>query len=175
MPNAQYFGGTLRRMKLNVSGMKNPLARPLKNCIVRSDVRFGEKGVMIEITAKAIELPIRARRGPKVAPIQTAMTVTNICAAVCAVVIQAPSSNPACTAPRMSARPNEEKRVLRVEMNVPMSTATSPSQGMAVGGVGIVGAMTPREEVRRGSAGCPEDAWMGVLISACDPPRQRLR
>ena len=95
------------------------------------------------ITANAMEAPIRTRRGPKAAPIQTAMIVTNICAVVCAVVIQAPSSNPACTAPRMSARPNEENRVLRVEMNVPMSTANSPSHGMEVGGETLAGAMMP--------------------------------
>ena len=53
---------------------------------------------------------------------------------VCAVVIQAPSSKPAPTAPRMSARPKVESRPFKVEMNVPMSTASSPSQGMEVGG-----------------------------------------
>ena len=166
MPNGQYFGGVLSRMKLNVSGMKNPLARPSRNCIVRSVGRFGEKGVMSMITAKAIEAPIRTRRGPKAAPIQTAMMVTNICAVVCAVVSHAPSSNPACTAPRMSARPNEENRVLRVEMNVPMSTATSPSHGMEVGGEMLAGAMMP--------AGGPEgSACAGTLICAYDPPRKR--
>src|SRR5580700_9572579 len=70
------------------------------------------------------------------APSQTATSVINICATVWAVVIHAPSSKPACTAPRMSAIPSDDTRVVRVEMNVPRSTAKSPSQGMEVGGGG---------------------------------------
>src|SRR3984957_13131916 len=140
MPNAQYLGGMLSNMKLKVSGMKNPVARPPRNCIVNSVGRLGEKGVSREMSANATEAPINTRRGPKVAPIQTAGIVTSIWAAVCAVVIHAPSSNPAPTAPRMSARPNVDNRPFRVDMNVPISTAMSPSQGMEVGGDGRVGA-----------------------------------
>src|SRR5258708_36164179 len=136
MPKAQYLGGMLSNMKLKVSGIKNPVARPPKNCIVNNVGRLGEKGVSKDMSANAMEAPIKTRRGPKVAPIQTAGTVMSIWAAVCAVVIQAPSSNPAPTAPRMSARPNVDNRPFRVDMNVPMSTATSPSQGMEVRGGG---------------------------------------
>src|SRR5271169_602088 len=74
----------------------------------------------------------------------------NIWATVCAVVIQAPSSNPAPTAPRMSARPNVDRRPFKVDMNVPMRTARSPSQGMDVGGDGSVGAITPEPETGAG-------------------------
>src|ERR1700675_2236829 len=143
MPKAQYLGGMLSNTKLKVSGMKNPVARPPKNCIVNNVGRLGEKGVSKEMSANAMEAPIKTRRGPKVAPIQTAGTVMSICAAVCAVVIHAPSSNPAPTAPRMSARPNVNSRPFKVEMNAPMSTANSPSHGIAVAGDGSVGADRP--------------------------------
>src|SRR5882762_641099 len=140
MPKAQYLGGMLSNMKLKVSGMKMPDAKPPKNCIVNKVGRFGEKGVNREMSANAMDAPINTRRGPNVAPIQMAGTVISIWAAVCAVVIHAPSSNPAPTAPRMSARPKVDNRPFRVDMNVPMSTARSPSHGMEVGGDGSVGA-----------------------------------
>src|SRR5271169_6664402 len=143
MPKAQYLGGTLSNMKLKVSGMKNPVARPPKNCIVNSVGRLGEKGVSKEMSANAMEAPINTRRGPKAAPIQTAGMVMSICAAVCAVVIHAPSSNPAPTAPRMSARPKFDSRPFSVDMNVPMRTATSPNHGMELGGVASVGCDRP--------------------------------
>src|SRR5271155_6034858 len=95
------------------------------------------------MNANAMDAPINTRRGPNVAPIQTAGIVISIWAEVCAVVIHAPSSNPAPTAPRMSARPNVDNRPFKVEMNVPMSTAISPSHGMEVGGDGSVGAVRP--------------------------------
>src|SRR5271170_3156712 len=139
MPNAQYLGGVLSNMKLKVRGMKNPDANPPRNCIANSVGRVGEYGVNREITANAMEAPINTRRGPKALPIQTAASVMNIWAVVCAVVIHAPSSYPAPTAPRMSAKPNVESLPLRVDMNVPMRTARSPSQGMDVGGEGRVG------------------------------------
>jgi len=140
MPKAQYLGGMLSNMKLKVSGMKKPDAKPPKNCIVSKVGKFGEKGVNKEMSANAMDAPINIRRGPNVAPIQMAGTVMSIWAAVCAVVIHAPSSNPAPTAPRMSARPKVDNRPFRVDMNVPMSTARSPSHGMVVGGEGSVGA-----------------------------------
>src|SRR6266404_6009243 len=74
------------------------------------------------------------------APSQMATRVISICATVWAVEIQAPSSKPACTAPRMSASPRVERRVLRVEMKVPSSTAARPSHGMDVGAGGDVAA-----------------------------------
>jgi hypothetical protein len=43
----------------------------------------------------------------------------------------------------MSARPKVESRPFKVEMNVPMSTASSPSQGIDVGGEASVGAEIP--------------------------------
>src|ERR1700758_2480173 len=114
-----------------------------------------------------MEAAVRTRRGPKAAPIHTAGTVTNIWAAVCAVVIHAPSSNPAPTAPRISARPNEERRVLSVEMKGPRSTARSPSHGIAVGGVASVGATMPGE-----GACAAADPWGGTFIAAADPWRR---
>src|SRR5580700_2883667 len=140
MPNAQYFGGMLSKMKLRVSGMKKPLASPPRNCIVMSIGKLAQYGMSNEITAKVIDAQMRTRRGPYAAPIHTAMRVTNIWATVCAVVIQAPSSKPAPTAPRMSARPKVDSRPFKVEMKVPSRTATSPSHGIEVGGDGIVGA-----------------------------------
>jgi len=149
MPKAQYLGGMLSKTKLKVSGMKKPDARPPKNCIVNNVGKFGEKGLSKEMSANAMDAPINTRRGPNVAPIQTAGTVMSIWAAVCAVVIHAPSSNPAPNAPRMSASPNVDNRPFKVDMNVPMSTATSPSHGMEVGGDGSVGAV--RTEPGRGA------------------------
>src|SRR5277367_3804026 len=126
--------------------MKKPDARPPRNCIVNNVGRLGEKGVRREMNAKAMDAPIKTRLGPKVAPIQTAGTVMSIWAAVWAVVIHAPSSKPAPTAPRMSARPNVDNRPFKVDMNVPMSTATSPSHGMEVGGDGSIGAVRPEPD-----------------------------
>jgi hypothetical protein len=88
-----------------------------------------------------MDAPIKTLRGPKVAPIQTAGSVISIWAAVCTVVIHAPSSNPAPTAPRMSARPNVDNRPFNVDMNAPMSTAINPSQGTEVGCAGSDGAV----------------------------------
>src|ERR1700730_18718611 len=74
------------------------------------------------------------------APSQIATRVISICATVWAVEIHAPSSKPACTAPRMSASPSVDRGVWRVEMKVPSSTAVRPSQGKEVGGGGTVAA-----------------------------------
>src|SRR5882672_7973014 len=74
------------------------------------------------------------------APSQIATRVTDIWPTVWAVDIHAPSSKPACTAPRMSASPSVDSRVLRVEMKVPMNTAVMPSQGNVVAGAGTAGA-----------------------------------
>src|SRR6201987_4105412 len=115
-----------------------------------------------------MEADVRTRRGPKAAPIHTAGTVTNIGAAVCAVVIHAPSSNPAPTAPRISARPNEERRVLSVEMKVPRNTARGPNHGIEVGGDASVRATMPGE-----GAGAAGDAWKGIFIPVGDPSGRR--
>src|SRR5271163_2690104 len=146
MPSAQYLGGVLSSTKLKVRGIKQPDASPPRNCIVSSMGKLGTKGVSNEITANEMEAPINTRLGPKEAPIQTAGIVMSIWAAVCAVVIHAPSSNPAPTAPRMSARPKFDNRPLSVEINVPIRTATSPSHGMEVGGDGSIGAVRPEPD-----------------------------
>ena len=92
--------------------------------------------------------------------------VTNICASVCAVVIHAPSSKPAPTAPRMSARPKVDNRPFRVEMNVPMSTARRPSQGMRVGGA-------RRRAVRAGTAAAGAVRAHQCSLLCGRPPRPR--
>src|SRR3981081_505878 len=74
------------------------------------------------------------------APSQIATRTISICATVWAVEIHAPSSKPACTAPRMSASPRDDRRGVRGEEKVPSSTAVRPSQGMEVGGGGDVAA-----------------------------------
>src|SRR5580698_439885 len=129
IPYAQYLGGVFSSTKLSVSGMKKPEAAPPRNCSASSQLKVVAEGVINEITAKEIEAAISTRRGPKMAPNPTAAKVTDICATVCAVVIHAPSSKPAPTAPRMSASPKVDSRAFRVDMNVPISTATSPSHG----------------------------------------------
>src|ERR1700730_4089142 len=63
-------------------------------------------------------------------PAQTAIGVMSICAVVWEVVIQAPSSKPAWTAPRMSPSPNVESLPVSVDMKVPSSTAEIPNQGI---------------------------------------------
>src|SRR5580700_9520348 len=100
--------------------------------------RLIENGSISAMKAKAAAASSRTLRGPNTVPIQIAIGQTSICAMVCEVVIQAPSSKPACTAPRMSASPNEDRRVFSVEMKVPSRTAVKPSQGIFVGGGGAV-------------------------------------
>src|SRR5271167_4241547 len=152
-------------MKPSVSGMKHPVARPPKNCIIKGIGRLVQNGVSNEITAKPIEAAINTRRGPKAAASQIETRVINIWAEVCAVVIQAPSSNPAPTAPRISDSPKVDSRPLRVEMNVPSSTPRRPSQGIFAGGVIPCGETTSEGVASR-----------GVLIFAtrrerrCSPP-----
>src|SRR5712671_3884689 len=104
------------------------------------------------------------------APSQIATRTISICATVWAVEIHAPSSKPACTAPRMSARPSVDRRVLRVEMKVPSSTARRPSQGMDVGAGGDVAAAA-------GGAALPPVAGLAVgsLIDAHPSAYQQLR
>src|ERR1700738_2413070 len=96
------------------------------------------------------------------APSQIATRVISICATVWAVEIHAPSSKPACTAPRMSASPSVDRRVLRVEEKRTSSTAARPSQGMEVGGGGDVaagaaagGSAAPPTGAARGEAPAP--------------------
>src|SRR5580704_14546568 len=139
MPNAQYLGGVLIRIKPSVRGIKNPDANPPKNCMVSNMGSVAESGVSNEITANETEAQIKTRRGPKAVPIHIAASVMNICATVCAVVIHAPSSIPAPTAPRISARPKVDRRPFNVDMKVPIKTAIIPSQGMVVGGDAGVG------------------------------------
>src|SRR3981189_547085 len=82
-----------------------------------------------------------------------AIGATSIWPTESAVVIQAPSSKPACTAPRMSARPNEESRVVNVEMNVPSNTANSPIQGIPVAGAGAAAGAAEACAAGAGAAG----------------------
>src|ERR1700733_11790624 len=164
MPYAQYLGGVLSSTKLKVSGTKNPDARPAENCRASRVGRLGENGVRIEITPKATAAMNRTRREPYAVPIQTAAGATSIWAADCTVVIQAPSSNPAWTAPRISASPKVESRPFSVEMNVPMSTANKPSHGIWVGPGGKPGG--PGGAARGGSgAGGAGSAWGGLPSS----------
>jgi len=86
--------------------------------------------------AKIVAEIIRTRRGPKTPPSQAETGPIIICPTVKAVGIQAPSSNPAWTAPRTSARPNVVSRLLSVEMTAPSRTAATPMSGRAV----IIGA-----------------------------------
>jgi hypothetical protein len=73
----------------------------------------------------------RTRRGPNAPPSQAEIGPVIICPTVKAVVIHAPSSKPACTAPRTSARPNVVMRLSSVEMTAPKSTASTPMNGRA--------------------------------------------
>ena len=61
---AQSLGGMERRMKLSVSGMKQPELRPERNCMRRIPERFPAKGVTKEVTAKDKAAAMRIRRGP---------------------------------------------------------------------------------------------------------------
>src|ERR1700730_2561781 len=96
------------------------------------------------------------------APSQIATRVISICATVWAVEIHAPSSKPACTAPRMSASPSVDRRVLRVEMKVPSSTAVRPSQGKEVGGAGNVAAGAAAA-APAGGRGTPRGAAVSLI------------
>src|SRR5262249_23105853 len=142
-------------------GMKKPVASPPRNWNTNSVGRFGAKGSMSDMTANAPAAPIRALRVPKITPSQMETKVTNIWATVWDVVIQEPSSNPACRAQRMSARPREESRVLSVEMKVPNRTPVRPSQGKEVAMGGMAGG-----GVGPGAAG---GSLIGAHPSACPP------
>src|SRR5204863_4223201 len=61
--------------------------------------------------------------------IHAAAGVTIIWAAEKIVLIQEPSSKPNPSAPRISARPCVVSRTLRVEINAPIITATTPAAG----------------------------------------------
>ena len=74
---------------------------------------------------------VRTRRGPNTPPSQAEGGPIIICPTVKAVVIQAPSSKPAWTAPRTSARPNVVMRLSSVEITAPKSTASTPMNGRA--------------------------------------------
>jgi hypothetical protein len=77
---------------------------------------------------------------PTTVLIHAAAGVTTICAAEKIVLTHDPSSKPRLSAPRMSARPCVVIRALRVEMNAPTNTATTPMTGYSrrlVAGSGI--------------------------------------
>src|ERR1700722_4408687 len=95
MPNAQYFGGMFSNTKLKVSGMKKPEASPPRSCMARKVGKVSQNGVNNDTNANKREVQINTLRAPKAPNMQAARRVTNIWATVCAVVIQAPSSNPA--------------------------------------------------------------------------------
>ena len=67
--------------------------------------------------------------------IHAAAGVTTICAARKIVLIHDPSSKPRPSAPRISARPTLVSRTLRVEMNAPTITATTPITGYSERGI----------------------------------------
>ena len=66
---------------------------------------------------------------PNTTPSQVAIGPMHICPTVAAVVIQAPSSKPACTAPRRSASPKVVMRVNRVEITEPEQHRRDPDDG----------------------------------------------
>ncbi len=98
--------------------------------------RLGENGSINETTANAAAASSSTLRVPYMPPIQMAIGAMSICATACDVVIQAPSSKPACTAPRISESPKVDRRVFTVAMNVPINTAPSPNHGMVIAVVG---------------------------------------
>src|SRR5579871_5982389 len=132
---------------------------------------------MNEMTAKAAAASMSTLRVPKMAPNQMATRVTSICATVWEVDIQAPSSKPAWTAPRMSASPRLDSRVLRVEMKVPIRTAVRPSHGneVAGGGGGVVGAIVAGGEVDISShpTGCRRSRLPTYRGGVCRRGRRR--
>src|SRR6266404_6248834 len=94
--------------------------------------------------AKIAPVHSNTRRVPSTVLIQAAAGVTIIWAAEKIVLIQEPSSKPKPSAPRMSARPCVVIRTLRVEINAPIITATTPTTGysqrlVAGGGNGAAG------------------------------------
>src|SRR5207245_859318 len=95
-----------------------------------------------EAIAKIAPVHSNTRRVLSTVLIQAAAGVTIIWAAEKIVLIQEPSSKPKPSAPRMSARPCVVIRTLRVEINAPIITATTPTTGYsqrptADGGVGV--------------------------------------
>ena len=88
-----------------VSGMKVPELSPPSVCPTSTLVRFGASGISAESTPNTVAETISTRRGPNARPSHAATGPMHICPTVEAVVIQAPSSKPAWTAPRRSARP----------------------------------------------------------------------
>ena len=82
--------------------------------------------------AKTLHEIMRIRRVPNTIPSQAETGPTIIWPTVSAVVIHAPSSKPAWTAPSTSARPNEVMRLSSVDMTDPKSTAITPMKGRVV-------------------------------------------
>jgi len=115
-----------------VSGMNVPEARPLISWKARTKLRSGENGSSrLESAKTALEI-ISSWRGPNTSPSQAEIGPISICPTVNAVVIHAPSSKPAWTAPRTSARPKLVMRPSSVEMIDPSSTARTPMKGRVV-------------------------------------------
>jgi hypothetical protein len=106
--------------------MNVPDAMPLTNWKNRTVCRSGESGRSALDSANTEAEIISTRCTPNTAPSQAETGPTSIWPTVSAVVIQAPSSKPACTAPRTSASPNEVMRLSSVEMIEPSSTASVP-------------------------------------------------
>ena len=117
-----------------VSGMKVPDASPATAWPTSTLARSGAKGISADASANTEAETISTRRGPNTRPSQAAIGPMHICPTVAAVVIQAPSSKPACTAPRRSASPKVVMRVNRVEITEPSSTAAIPMKGRVQGG-----------------------------------------
>jgi len=163
----KYFGfseAVEALMEQSLDAMKKMGATLVDPADIPTLGKFGDSGVRMEISPKAEAAMNRTRLGPNAIPIQTAAGATSIWAADCTVVIQAPSSNPAWTAPRISASPKVESRPFSVEMNVPMSTANKPSHGIWVGPGGKPGG--PGGAARGGSgAGGAGSAWGGLPSS----------
>ncbi len=109
--------------------MNVPEASPLTVWNARTKDRFGENGRRRDEIMKMTHEITSTRRTPNVMPSQGEVGVISICPTVKAVVIQAPSSKPAWTAPRTSARPKLVRRASSVEMTVPKSTASTPIRG----------------------------------------------
>ena len=119
-------GGRFSTTKPIVSGMNVPEASPLMSWNASTKRRSGENGSSRFEMLKIVAEIIITRRTPNTAPSQDEGGPIIIWPTVKAVVIQAPSSKPACTAPRTSASPNVVMRLSRVEITVPSSTASVP-------------------------------------------------
>ena len=123
MPNAMSRGGSVRTTKPTVSGTNTPDASPAIAWNTTNAPNCVQSGSAVSAPRNTTAPATSTRRVPNMNAAAIASGPTNICDAVNAVLIHAPSSKPMPSAPRTSASPSDVMREVSVAMIAPSSTA----------------------------------------------------